>query len=80
LAAHALARGRDALSTRRFFNINDLIGVRVEAESVFALMHQLPLALLRAGRIDGLRIDHIDGLADPAGYCARLRSEAGAEA
>nr|WP_272876792.1 malto-oligosyltrehalose synthase [Neoroseomonas terrae] len=72
--------GRDALSTRRFFNINDLIGVRVEAESVFALMHQLPLALLRAGRIDGLRIDHIDGLADPAGYCARLRSEAGAEA
>jgi (1->4)-alpha-D-glucan 1-alpha-D-glucosylmutase len=68
---------RDTLSTRRFFNINELIGVRVEEESVFDLTHQLPLALVRDGRIDGLRIDHIDGLADPAGYCARLRSAVG---
>ena len=72
--------GRDALSSRRFFNINELIGVRVEDPEVFALTHQLPLSLLRQGRIDGLRIDHIDGLADPASYCQRLRAEAGPDA
>lgn len=72
--------GRDALSSRRFFNINELIGVRVEHPEVFALTHRLPLALLRAGKIDGLRIDHIDGLADPARYTQRLRAEAGPEA
>lgn len=72
--------GRDALSSRRFFNINELIGVRVEDPEVFALTHGLLLALLREGRVDGLRIDHIDGLADPASYCRRLRTEAGPEA
>ena len=72
--------GRDALSARRFFNINELVGVRVESPEVFALTHRLPLALLREGRIDGLRVDHIDGLADPAGYCTRLRAETGPDA
>src|SRR5690606_30256071 len=69
-----------ALSARRFFNVNELIGVRAEDPWVFALTHRLPLTLLREGRIHGLRIDHIDGLADPAGYCRRLRAEAGPEA
>jgi (1->4)-alpha-D-glucan 1-alpha-D-glucosylmutase len=72
--------GRDALSSRRFFNINELIGVRVEDPEVFDLTHRLALSLLREGRIDGLRIDHIDGLADPAAYCQRLREAAGPDA
>ncbi|WP_424811342.1 malto-oligosyltrehalose synthase [Roseococcus sp. YIM B11640] len=69
--------GRDALSSRRFFNINELIGVRVEREEVFTLTHRLALGLVREGRVDGLRIDHIDGLADPEGYARRLREAVG---
>ncbi|WP_421988362.1 malto-oligosyltrehalose synthase [Roseococcus sp.] len=69
--------GRDALSSRRFFNVNELIGVRVEREEVFALTHRLTLELVREGRVDGLRIDHIDGLADPLGYAKRLRAAVG---
>ncbi|MBE9605111.1 malto-oligosyltrehalose synthase [Acetobacteraceae bacterium H6797] len=72
--------GGEALSWRRFFNITELVGVRVEQPEVFALVHHLPLSLLREELIDGLRIDHIDGLADPAGYCRRLRVAAGPEA
>jgi (1->4)-alpha-D-glucan 1-alpha-D-glucosylmutase len=60
---------------RRFFDIDHLAGVRQEDPEVFAATHQLALALVREGTIDGLRIDHPDGLADPAGYLARLRSE-----
>ncbi len=67
----------DSLTYRRFFNITGLAGVRVEDPAVFDLIHAMPLRLLREGLVDGLRIDHIDGLADPAGYCARLRAEAG---
>lgn len=70
----------DSLSHRRFFNITGLIGLRVEDTAVFDLVHAVPLRLLRAGLIDGLRIDHIDGLWNPAGYCDRLRAEAGPEA
>jgi (1->4)-alpha-D-glucan 1-alpha-D-glucosylmutase len=62
---------------RRFFDIDDLAGVRVEDPEVFELTHAKVLALLRDGVIDGLRIDHPDGLADPAGYLERLR-DAGA--
>ncbi|HEX3615301.1 MAG TPA: malto-oligosyltrehalose synthase [Solirubrobacteraceae bacterium] len=58
---------------RRFFDIDDLAGVRVELEDVFDTTHGLALRLLREGVIDGLRIDHPDGLADPAGYLRRLR-------
>jgi (1->4)-alpha-D-glucan 1-alpha-D-glucosylmutase len=57
---------------RRFFDIDDLAGVRVEDPEVFELTHAKVLALLRDGVIDGLRIDHPDGLADPAGYLERL--------
>ncbi len=58
---------------RRFFDIDDLAGVRVEDPEVFALTHDKVLELLRDGVIEGLRIDHPDGLADPAGYLERLR-------
>ena len=60
---------------RRFFDIDHLAGVRQEDPEVFAETHKLALALVREGTIDGLRIDHPDGLADPAGYLQRLRDE-----
>ncbi|HEX8686157.1 MAG TPA: alpha-amylase family glycosyl hydrolase, partial [Pyrinomonadaceae bacterium] len=59
---------------RRFFDIDDLAGVRVEDPEVFELTHAKVLSLLDDGVIDGLRIDHPDGLADPAGYLERLAS------
>ncbi len=63
---------------RRFFDIDDLAGVRVEDPDVFELTHAKVLSLLGEGVIAGLRIDHPDGLADPAGYLERLAG-AGAE-
>ena len=57
---------------RRFFDIDDLAGVRVEDPEVFELTHRKVLSLLDDGVIEGLRIDHPDGLADPAGYLERL--------
>jgi (1->4)-alpha-D-glucan 1-alpha-D-glucosylmutase len=59
---------------RRFFDIEDLAGVRQEDPEVFEETHALVLSLVREGVIDALRIDHPDGLADPAEYCERLRS------
>jgi len=58
---------------RRFFDIDDLAGVRQEDPEVFAATHAKVLALVAEGLVDGLRIDHPDGLADPAEYLARLR-------
>jgi (1->4)-alpha-D-glucan 1-alpha-D-glucosylmutase len=63
---------------RRFFDIDDLAGVRVEDPEVFDLVHGKVLELVRDGVVDGLRVDHPDGLADPAGYLRRLR-DAGAQ-
>src|SRR5215218_2066416 len=63
---------------RRFFDIDHLAGVRQEDPEVFAETHRLALALVKEGVVDGLRIDHPDGLADPAGYFERLR-DGGAE-
>jgi (1->4)-alpha-D-glucan 1-alpha-D-glucosylmutase len=63
---------------RRFFDIDDLAGVRQEDPEVFAETHALALELVRDSAVDGLRIDHPDGLADPAQYLRRLR-DAGAE-
>jgi (1->4)-alpha-D-glucan 1-alpha-D-glucosylmutase len=63
---------------RRFFDVDHLAGVRQEDPEVFEETHRLALALVRDGSVDGLRIDHPDGLADPAGYLRRLR-EGGAE-
>jgi (1->4)-alpha-D-glucan 1-alpha-D-glucosylmutase len=58
---------------RRFFDIGDLAGVRQEDPSVFVETHELVFRLVGEGVIDGVRIDHPDGLADPAGYLASLR-------
>src|SRR5215212_9283371 len=58
---------------RRFFDIDHLAGVRQEDPEVFAATHALALRLVRDGLVDGLRIDHPDGLADPAQYLERLR-------
>src|SRR5205085_1606213 len=58
---------------RRFFDIDHLAGVRQEDPEVFEETHELVLSLVRSGQVDGLRIDHPDGLADPAGYLERLR-------
>ncbi|MGZ4697333.1 MAG: malto-oligosyltrehalose synthase [Oryzihumus sp.] len=61
------------LNYRRFFEIDELIAVRVELEEVFEATHRLLLDLNHRGVIDGFRIDHPDGLADPEGYLQRLR-------
>ncbi len=72
-ASHFRVAGDD-INYRRFFNINDLAGLRMELPEVFEHAHRLVVRLLRAGVIDGLRIDHIDGLLDPRGYLERLQS------
>ena len=59
---------------RRFFDIDHLAGVRQEDPAVFEETHRLALALVADGKVDGLRIDHPDGLVDPAGYLERLRA------
>jgi (1->4)-alpha-D-glucan 1-alpha-D-glucosylmutase len=64
------------LGYRRFFDINSLIGLRVERSNVFLDTHALILEWLRSGLLSGVRIDHIDGLRDPARYLERLREEA----
>jgi (1->4)-alpha-D-glucan 1-alpha-D-glucosylmutase len=64
--------GAEELSYRRFFDIETLAGLRVEDEAVFADTHRLILDLVADGTVDGLRVDHVDGLADPEGYLARL--------
>jgi (1->4)-alpha-D-glucan 1-alpha-D-glucosylmutase len=66
--------GAAELNWRRFFNISTLIGVRVEDPAVFDATHQAIFALMAEGLVDGLRIDHPDGLADPRGYLSRLAS------
>jgi (1->4)-alpha-D-glucan 1-alpha-D-glucosylmutase len=68
---------RESLTYRRFFELSDLVGVRVEDPTVFQDVHRLVLALVSEGAIQGLRIDHIDGLADPLAYLRQLRSAIG---
>jgi (1->4)-alpha-D-glucan 1-alpha-D-glucosylmutase len=64
----------DEINYRRFFDINRLAAIRVEDPEVFQAVHVLLLELIGAGQIDGLRIDHSDGLYDPAGYFERLQA------
>ena len=64
----------DEINYRRFFDVNDLAALRVENEAVFDATHKLVLELVAAGKIDGLRVDHPDGLFDPAQYFHRLQS------
>ncbi len=65
--------GHGQINYRRFFDISDLIGVRVEDLRVFEATHALILRLAREGKVTGLRIDHIDGLYDPLEYLSRLQ-------
>ncbi|TNC72444.1 malto-oligosyltrehalose synthase [Rubellimicrobium roseum] len=68
---------RDGVTHRRFFNVTGLIGMRVEDPQVFDDTHALALELLHEGWVQGLRVDHVDGLADPGAYLRRLREAAG---
>jgi len=63
----------DEINYRRFFDVNDLAGLRVEDAGVFDHIHELVVQLVADGKVTGLRIDHIDGLADPAAYLERLQ-------
>jgi (1->4)-alpha-D-glucan 1-alpha-D-glucosylmutase len=62
-----------AVNYRRFFDITDLAGIRVENPATFRAIHTLVARLIAAGELQGLRLDHIDGLRDPAQYTRRLR-------
>jgi len=64
----------DEIDWRRFFDISGLAGLRMETQAAFDLVHGLPLRLYAEGLLDGLRVDHVDGLADPAAYCRKLRA------
>ncbi|MFF0589714.1 malto-oligosyltrehalose synthase [Streptomyces sp. NPDC003781] len=68
---------RTELNYRRFFSISELIGVRVEDPEVFEATHGTILRLLDEGVVDGLRVDHPDGLADPGAYLERLHRASG---
>ncbi|MGA9340820.1 MAG: malto-oligosyltrehalose synthase [Rhodanobacteraceae bacterium] len=71
-----LADWREAsrrINWRRFFDIADLIALRIDRRDVFDAVHELVFRLFADGLIDGVRIDHVDGIADPRIYCERLR-------
>ena len=75
--AYRLAYWRVASSEinyRRFFDINQLAGLRMERGEVFEATHRLLLRLIAEGKVQGVRLDHIDGMYDPRGYCQRLLS------
>jgi (1->4)-alpha-D-glucan 1-alpha-D-glucosylmutase len=73
---YRLAHWRVAVSEinyRRFFDVNDLAGLRVEHIPTFAAVHRLVMRLIGEGRLHGIRLDHIDGLQNPIRYCQRLQ-------
>jgi len=70
---HVAAR---ELGYRRFFDVNSLVGIRIEDQRVFDDTHQLILKWLRCKELDGVRVDHPDGLSDPENYFHRLRAAA----
>jgi (1->4)-alpha-D-glucan 1-alpha-D-glucosylmutase len=63
----------EEINWRRFFDINTLAGLRVEVPRVFEATHALIFRLYAEGMIDGVRVDHVDGLAEPRAYCRKLR-------
>jgi (1->4)-alpha-D-glucan 1-alpha-D-glucosylmutase len=67
---------QEELNYRRFFTVDSLVGVRVERSDVFAGTHRKVLELVADGSVSGLRVDHVDGLRDPAAYVGRLRAAA----
>lgn len=74
---YRLVDWREGPGYRRFFDVSTLIGLRVEDPSVLFATHEVIFWLLDEGLVDGLRVDHPDGLADPRGYLERLRRRAG---
>lgn len=62
----------EEINYRRFFEVNDLAAIRMESDAVFTDMHELVLRLVAEGRLQGIRLDHVDGLYDPAGYFEKL--------
>ena len=72
-------KGAHEINYRRFFEVNDLVSVRMEHDGVFAATHARILAWVREGLLDGLRIDHVDGLRDPLAYLTTLRGALDAE-
>jgi (1->4)-alpha-D-glucan 1-alpha-D-glucosylmutase len=68
----------DEVNYRRFFDINDLAGLRVEDAAVLGQTHRLAFEWIAAGTLQGLRIDHIDGLYNPGGYCNLIKERADA--
>ena len=73
--AHWRVAGEE-INYRRFFDINELAAIRMEDASVFELVHAFAFDLIRRGYLDGMRIDHVDGLFDPGDYLQRLRQRA----
>jgi len=65
--------GLKEINYRRFFDVSDLVGIKVENPAVFRKTHALVMKLIRTGSVTGLRVDHIDGLAHPTQYLARLQ-------
>jgi len=65
-------KAADSINYRRFFDISDLVGLRVERDDAYHATHRYVLKLIYAGKVTGLRIDHIDGLLDPLQYLKRL--------
>src|SRR5688500_9547206 len=65
--------GREAINYRRFFEVNDLVAIRMESEEMFDTAHRKVLEWVKSGIVDGLRVDHVDGLRDPSWYLAKLR-------
>ncbi|HYD30830.1 MAG TPA: malto-oligosyltrehalose synthase [Azospirillaceae bacterium] len=66
----------DEINYRRFFDVNDLAGLAIERPELFELAHQLVFRLIGEGKLQGVRLDHVDGLFDPIGYCEKLQDRA----
>ena len=64
----------DDINYRRFFIVSDLAAIRIERDDVFDHVHRLVFELVEQGLVEGLRVDHIDGLYDPKAYCQKLRA------
>ncbi|MGQ0699856.1 MAG: malto-oligosyltrehalose synthase [Panacagrimonas sp.] len=64
----------DEINWRRFFDVTDLAGMRIQDNATFEAMHATTFRLYAEGLIDGVRVDHVDGLADPRAYCRKLRN------
>lgn len=73
-ALHSWKRASEVVNYRRFFDVNGMVGVRMERDEVFNAAHERLKAMIDAGDIQGVRLDHPDGLRDPAGYCHKLRT------